>query len=540
MARDMDRRNFLKAAGAATATTTMTAGCVGDFVGSGGSGTLTYGRGAPSATLDPQASTSGEVAKVTNQVYDKLMGFEPGGSALVESLATDFTIEGTTATIQLREDATFHNGDEFTAEDFIATYRRFVDPEYEYHFEDRSGYGPYLLGAVEDVSAPDDYTVEFSIAKKYAPFLANLGAFAMAVLPKSEIESGTDFSSEMIGTSAFQFESADQGTGTIRLSAYDDYYGEGPHVEEVTFEVIGENGTRASSLNAGELDIIDGLSPQTITQVEDGEGEIKRRGGINVGYLAMNMATFEPFRNKKVRQAMNYAIDTEELASTVYQGIATPASQPIPDLVTGYNEELDPYPYDPDQAQTLLEEAGYGDGFEFELATFQNPRAYNPSPGEAAETVRSYLGEVGITANLEQKTWETYLNYTAQGSHDACFLGWMTDNGDPDNFYYALLHPQVESDPDQDYVEWSTEGINKTNRAAWANNEFMELVEQGQSTYETSERQSLYREAGAIFHEECPWVPLVHTEEVRGIGPDVSNFTVGVIGGPFLNRVELE
>ena len=542
MARDMDRRSFLKSAGAAAATTTMTAsaGCIGDLVGSGSGGTLVYGRGAASETLDPQATTSGEVAKVTNQVYDTLIGFEPGGSALVESLATDFELDGTTATLQLREDATFHNGDEFTADDFIATYRRFLDEEYEYFFEDGSIYGPYLLGSVNEVTAPDDYTVEFDISKQYAPFLANLGAFALVVLPKSEIEAETDFSSTMVGTSAFEFESLDDGSGTIRLSSNGDYYGDGPNVDEVVFEVIGENSTRASSLNAGELDIIDGLDPQTITQVEDGEGEVHRTAGMNVGYLAMNIAEFEPFRNKKVRQAMNYAIDTKELANSVYQGIAVPASQPIPDSIMGYNEELDPYPHDPEQAQQLLEEAGYGDGFEFELATFQNPRAYNPSRVQAAETVRSYLGEIGITANIEQKTWETYLTYTGEGSHDACFLGWMTDNGDPDNFYYALLHPQVESSADQNYVEWGTKGMNTSNRAAWANNDFMDVVEQGQTTYEDSERESLYKEAGSIFHEECPWVPLVHTEEVRATGTNVSNYVVELIGGPFLNQVELE
>jgi len=541
----MDRRSFLTAAGGAAVATSMTAGCISGLVGEDGDGgggeggTLTYGRGAASETLDPQGTTSGEVAKVTNQVYDALIGFEPGGSALVESLATNFELDGTTATLELREDATFHNGDDFTADDFIATYRRFLDEDYEHYFEDGSIYGPYLLGSVEDVSAEDDYTLTFEISKRYAPFLANLAAFALVVLPKSEIESGTDFSTNMVGTSAFQFENMDEGSGRIRLSGYDDYYGEGPHVDEVVFEVVGENSTRASSLNAGELDIIDGLDPQSVQQVENGESEVERIAGMNVGYLAMNIAEFEPFQDKRVRQAMNYAVNTEELANSIYQGIATQASQPIPDSIMGYNEELDPYPHDPDQAQSLLEDAGYGDGFELELATFQNPRAYNPSPVQAAETVQSYLEDVGLDVTINQQTWESYLEYTGQGDHDACFLGWMTDNGDPDNFYYALLHPQVDAPEDQDWVSWDTEGYNTSNRAAWADNDFMQAVEDGQTTYDEGERESLYKEAGEIFHEECPWVPLVHTEELRARGPDVENYVVELIGGPFLNQVEL-
>jgi peptide/nickel transport system substrate-binding protein len=521
----------------------MTAGClsglIGDGDGGGEGGTLTYGRGAASETLDPQGTTSGEVAKVTNQVYEPLIGFEPGGAALDESLATNFELDGTTATLQLREDATFHNGDEFTADDFIATYRRFLDEDYEYFFEDGSVYGPYLLGSVEDVSAEDDYTLTFEIAKRYAPFLANIAAFALVVLPKSEIEGGTDFSTEMVGTGPFEFDNMDEGSGRIRLAANDDYWGDGPNVDEVVFEVVGENSTRASSLNAGELDIIDGLDSQTVGQVEDGDGEVRRIDGMNIGYLAMNGAEFEPFQDKRVRQAMNYAIDTEELANSIYEGIATPASQPITEDIMGYNEELDPYPHDPDQAQSLLEEAGYGDGFELELATFQNPRAYNPSPVQAAETIRSYLQDVGIDATIEQQTWESYLSYTGEGQHDACFLGWMTDNGDPDNFYYALLHPQIDVSEDQDFADWGAEGYNTTNRAAWANNEFMDLVEQGQTTYDESEREELYKQAAEIFHEECPWVPLVHTEEIRGVGPNVENYDVELIGGPFLAQVEL-
>jgi len=548
MAQNMDRRSFLTAAGGAAAATSMTAGCISGLVGEGGDGdgdgggggTLTYGRGAASSTLDPQATTSGEVAKVTNQVYDKLIGFEPGGSTLTESLATSFSLDGTTATLELREGVTFHNGDEFTADDFIATYRRFLDEDYEYYVgEDGSIYGSYLLGVVDDVSADGDYTLTFELNKRYAPFLANLTVFALAVLPKSEIESGTDFSTTMVGTSAFQFENMDEGSGLVRLSGYDDYYGEGPHVDEVVFEVISENSTRASSLNAGELDIIDGLDAQTLTQVENGNGEVRRIKGMNVGYLALNMAQFEPFRDKRVRKAMNYAVNTEEIAGSIYQGIAAAASQPITEDILGYNDEISVYEHDPEQARSLLEEAGYGDGFDLEVATFQNPRAYNPSPVQAAETVASYLEDVGINVTIEQRTWESYLSYTGQGNHDAAFLGWMTDNGDPDNFYYALLHPQVDVPEGQDWASWDTEGYNTSNRAAWANSEFMDLIEQGQTTYNDDDRAELYREAAAIFHEECPWVPMVHAEEIRGVSPDVENYVVELIGGPFLNQVQL-
>src|SRR6056297_896049 len=154
-----DRRSFLKAAGGAAAAAGF-AGCIGgdsgdgdDDDGNGGSGPLTYSRGTDSATLDPQDTTSGEDAKVTNQIFDRLVHFKPGGTSLTAGLAKKYTLDGTEAKLTLREGVKFHDGEEFTADDFIATYRRFLDEEYEHYIGDAydkgkhgSIYGPYLLG----------------------------------------------------------------------------------------------------------------------------------------------------------------------------------------------------------------------------------------------------------------------------------------------------------------------------------------------------------------------------------------------------------
>jgi peptide/nickel transport system substrate-binding protein len=355
---------------------------------------------------------------------------------------------------------------------------------------------------------------------------------------------GTGIGQHPVGTGAFEFENWDQGDRRIRMTATDDYWGEGPYVDEALFTAVGENTSRAQTLVSGGADIIDGLGAQSSQIVENSDqAELIRTQGINIGYMAFNMARFEPFRERAVRQAISYAVDTEAIVNSIFQGIAVQASQPIPEQVLGYNEELDPYPHDPEQAQSLLEEAGYGDGFEFELATFQNPRTYNPSPVQAAQTVRSNLQEVGISMTINQQPFNPFLEYTNQGQHDACFLGWMTDNGDPDNFYYALLHPgiPVEDVPDgQDWVSFDTEGYNTTNSAAWANTEFMQLVEEGQSTLDRNRRAELYRQAGQIAHDEAPWVFIDHAEELRGVANGVEGFQIAPISGPLLNLVSLQ
>ncbi|PSP54914.1 ABC transporter substrate-binding protein [Halobacteriales archaeon QS_1_67_19] len=546
----VSRRSFLKAAGGAAASASaagyLETDTASDVAQEGG--TVTFARGNDSGTLDPHNTTSGEDVKVINQMYDTLIEFEPNQTSLQEGLATEFSLEGTTTELTLREGVEFHNGEEFTADDFVATVERFTNSDSDlYPGQDYvSAYGPFTLGNwVTEVNAEDDYQLTIELDQQYAPFLRNLAMFASSVHSRAALEElGTDLSTEPVGTGPFEFDNWDQGNERIRLTATDDYWGEGPFVDEVVFTAVGSNTTRAQTLVSGGADIIDGLGAQASQIVDEADNaELVETQGINIGYMAFNMARFEPFREREVRQAISLAIDTEAIVENIFRGIAVQASQPIPEQVLGYNEELEPKPHDPEQAQQLLEEAGYGDGFEFELATFQNPRTYNPSPVQAAETVSSNLAEVGIDVEINQMPFNPFLDYTDQGNHDATFLGWMTDNADPDNFYFSLLHPgiDVEDVPDgQDWVSFDTEGFNTLNVAGWANTEFMEIVEEAQQTLDESERAELYQEAGRIAHEEAPWVFMDHAKELRGVGEQVDGFQIAPISGPLLNLVSLQ
>ena len=571
-AEETSRRSFLKTAGGATVATasiTSLAGCGGgggeetaadtdtdtegemdgdgteteaDDEGSGDTQTLRYGRGAHSSTLDPQNTTSGEVAKVTNQAYEGLLAFQPGEAALTESLATDWSVDGQSVSITLREGVTFHDGTEFTADDFIATYRRFVDDDYEYHFEDASVYGPFTLGNwIDTVEADGDYGLSITLTQQYAPFLRNLAMFAAVVISQDAIEGDTDLDQEMVGTGPFQLETLDDANNRIRLTAFDDYWGEGANVDEVLFLTRGQNSTRAQALVEEELDIIDGLDPDSM-QIVDGSdtAESRTATGINIGYMAFNLSRVEAFRDRRVRRAISLAINTQTIVENIYSGIATEADQPIPPALFGHNGDISPYEHDPEQAQTLLEEAGYGDGFSFTLTTFQNPRGYNPAPLPTAQTIRSNLRQVGIEVTIDDRQFSDYLTYTSQGNHDATLAGWYTDNADPDNFCYVLLHPQVDVPEDQDWVDWDTEGFNTSNNAAWANSEYMSLVEEAQQTSDQGERAELYNQAAQLAHDEAPWVFIDYADEVRGVRNVVSNYVVAAIGGPFLEQVEIE
>jgi peptide/nickel transport system substrate-binding protein len=586
MSRNVDRRTFLKTAGSAAAAAAL-AGCSSSDGGDGGggdggggdgdggsdggdtatemetesggggsdmSGTLVYARGDHPENYDPQQTTSGEVAKVTNQIFDQLVGFTPGsGGQLRDGLATEYSLEGTTATLTLRQGVTFHNGSELTASDVRATIRRFTDSEYEYYLgdENRSGYGPFTFGNwVESVDDSSDYEVTIELTQQYAPFLRNLAMFAASILSQEQIESLDDqvsLGTEPQGTGAFQFEQLDNGNQRVLLSGNGDYWGDGPNVEQVVFKTIGQNSTRVQDVINGNSHITDNLDSQSSQQLDNaGSARLASKNGINVGYMAMNQSRREEFRDRRVRQAISYAVNTQAIVDSIYQGFATVADQPLPPDVLGHNEELEPYATDKEEAQRLLEEAGYGDGFEFELATFSNPRGYNPSPVQTANQVKSDLEDIGLTVNINQfSNFGPYLDYTSAGRHDACFLGWYTDNADPDNFMYVLLDPKVEMDavPDgQDWVSFDTEGYSTLNVSGWANTDYMELVREAQRTYAEGDRETMYEEAAQIAYDESPWVFVDYAETLRAVNEAVvaDSYTVSSVGGPYLNTVELQ
>ncbi|PSQ56744.1 ABC transporter substrate-binding protein [Halobacteriales archaeon SW_7_71_33] len=559
--RTVDRRSFLKAAGGA-AVTAAAAGCTGDGGGGDdrsatdtytvssvggpflqtveaeGTDTLVYARGDHPQNYDPQQTTSGEVAKVTNQVFDQLIQFDPGsGGQLADGLATEYSLEGSTASLTLRDGVTFHDGSELTAADVRASIRRFTDADYDFYLgdENRSGYGPFTFGNwVASVDDSQDGAVTIELQQQYAPFLRNLAMFAAAILSADQIQgrgaSPDDqaaLGTQPAGTGAFQLEEIDNSNQRVRLTANDDYWGDGPQTEELVFKTIGENATRAQDVIDGASHITDNLDSQSSQQLQNSDSaELLRKNGINVGYMAMNMARYEPFRDRRVRRAVSFAVDTEAIVDSIYEGFATQASQPLPPDVLGHNEELEPYETDKEEAQSLLEDADQT-GLEFELATFSNPRGYNPSPIQTAQQVKSDLEELDAVdaVNINQfSTFTSYLEYTAQGRHDACFLGWYTDNADPDNFLYVLLDPKVDLDavPDgQDWVSFDTEGYSTLNVSGWANTDYMETVREAQATLDQDEREEMYTEANRLAHDEAPWVFVDYAETLRGVNEAV-------------------
>src|SRR6056297_3203617 len=480
-------------------------------------GVLVFARSGDSVGLDPARETDGESFYGSTQIFDTLVEFKPGTTEVQPALAKtwDVSDDGLEFTFHLREGVKFHDGTDMNADAVKFSFDRQFVESHPYFDQGPWKYWGYMdmSNIVDRIEAVDDYTVKFYLQKVEAPFLANLAMdFAAIVSPTAVEKYGKEFPSNPVGTGPFTFVSWKKDDSIV-LDANKDYWGEGPYLDRVILRVIPDATARYLALKNGEVDVIDFPSADDLELMEaDANIELIQQPGLNVGYIAMNCEK-EPFDNKLVRQAMNYAIDRQSIIDAVYGSAGQVAKNPLPPTMWSYNDDIDPYPYDPAKAKELLAEAGYADGFETTLWAMPVARPYNPNARRIAEIVQEDLSELGVEAEIVSYDWGTYLDRTDTGEHSMAMLGWTGDNGDPDNFLFVLLSiPAAE--------------VPAGNIAFWKNKEFNDRIVQAKETFDQAERTRLYEEAQEIFHEEAPWVPIAHSVVTVPVRSHVRDFVI--------------
>jgi len=495
-------------------------------------GTLVFGRGGDSVKLDPINVTDGESLRVTHQIFDTLVKYKEINTEVVPNLATSWTVsrDQKVWTFRLRKGVKFHDGTPFNAEAVKFNFDRWRDEKNPYHFGGEFEYWGYMFGGfpgiVKSVDVVDEYTIKITLEKPCAPFLSNLAMTCFAIASPTAIKKyKEDFFKNPVGTGAFKFVSWTKGDRIV-LEANKEYWAGTPYLDRIIFRSIPDNSARFMELEAGTIDIMDGVNPEDVERAKQNPNlQVILRPSLNVGYLAMNMDK-KPFDNLKVRLAINYAIDKKALVEAFFgKGLAIVAKNPIPPSLWGYNDKIEDYPYDPQKAKQLLAEAGYPNGFKTTLWAMPVPRPYNPQPRKLAEAVQSYLKAVGIDAEIVTYDWGTYLQKTENGEHDMAFLGWTGDNGDPDNFFYVLL--------DKDNAVKGSAG----NIAFYRSDELHEILIKAQTISDKKERAKLYEKACEIVHRDAPWVIIAHTTPPVVAKKTVHNYIPHPTGSEPLYRV---
>lgn len=465
--------------------------------------TLIYGRGADATRLDPATVTDGESLKVTQQIYETLVNFKPGTTDLEPGLATKWEKknDGKKYVFDLRKNVKFQDGTDFNADAVVFNFERWQngsdDDNFAYYPSMFGGFGDESV--IKEVKATDDNTVEFDLKTSFAPFLKNLAMTPFAIAsPTAVKKEGDQFSKKPVGTGPFKLKEWDKNSKIV-LEKNEDYWNSGhPKLSSVIFQVIPDNSSRLNALKNGEIDLMDGVNPTDVKSIESNDQlKVWNRPPLNLGYLGFNVEK-KPFDNKKVRQALNHAVDKKSLIDAFYAGNGKEAKNPMPQTIEGFNDDIDAYKFDLDKAKKMLADAGYPDGFDMELWAMNNPRPYLPQPQKIAEAIQSTFGKIGVKVKIKPVEWSTYIEKLTKGESPAFLMGWTGDNGDADNFLYTLLHKDA---------------IDSNNMSRYSNDKVNKILKQAQTEADEDKRMDEYKKAQKMIHEDAPWIPLVYAEE---------------------------
>ena len=502
-------------------------------------GTFIFGAAGAPEMFDPFYATDGETFRVTRQMFEGLLGIEPGSAEVVPELATEWTPndDGTEWTFTLRDDVTFHDGEPFNAEAVCYNFDRMFD-------QNEAGqvageYWGYVMGAFSNdaenslyqgCEATDEFEAVISTSGPTSGFPTMLTLESLSMQSPTALEEGDangiaaegegfsfpDYANNPVGTGPFMFGEYDEANGTISLERNDDYWGEPAKVSELVFRVIPDESTRRQELEAGSINGYDLPNPVDWAALEESGNSVEIRDAFNILYLGLNPEANPQLKDLKVRQALNHAINREQLVQTQLPEGAEVATQFMPQTVSGYNAELAAPAYDPEKAKQLLAEAG-AEGM---TLTFAYPtevsRPYMPDPQKIYEALRTDLEAVGITVDVKTASWNGgYLDNVTAGKYDAYILGWTGDYDSPYNFIGTFFGNLKENDFGTEVMPWG-KTLADDLKAADA------IVDDG-------ERSAAFEEINAqIMEEYLPGLPISHSPPALVVGPGVD----GVIASP--------
>lgn len=466
-------------------------------------GTLIYARPSDSVGLDPAQQTDGESFLVTDQIFDGLVRFKGETTEVEPALATSWDIspDGLTYTFTIREGVEFHNGKKLTADAVAKSFQR---QQKGSQFQYWSGMG--LDKSIKSIAALDNKVI-FKLNGPDASFLANLAmSFAVVVEPEAALQI-QEFNMKPVGTGPFMLKEWKRGEKIVLEKNPKHWDGEA-HLNQVEIRVIPESQSRALELKQGNVHIIDSPNPEDISFLE-GQPIINvlKKAGMNTVYLAINQDK-TALKDVNVRKAINYAINRERIVQLAYGGLAIPAKSFLPPVIWGHNPEAFAYEYSVEKAKALLKEAK-SESLKLKLWV-QPSRSYNPNSKVMGQLIQEDLRQVGIDAEIVTLEWTSYLAKINSGEHDLAILGWIGDNGDPDNFAF-LLSSQAAKKPAQ-------------NIAFYRSAEFDKLFYQGKKETTLEARKATYMKLQAKAGEDAAWAPLVHAQTVTILAAKVMDF----------------
>jgi len=469
-------------------------------------------------TLDPANHRLREAENVIRNIFDGLLTKTHDGEIVPEIAESWEIISDTEWEFKIRKDVTFHNGEPLTADDVVFSFERIIK---EGAMEGQTSPRKGLMGSTSGVYKVDDYTVRFTMDEPNPTFLH--GIVHQQIIPKAYFEEvGIDrFLEHPIGAGPFKFVSGTLNDQIV-LERYDDYYGGSPEIspvgppalKRVIFKVIPETSSAIAALKNGEVNIISAIPTDMVQNLEnDPNINVKTVQGTRVYMLEMNNK-MPPFDNPKVRQAMNYTINMDEILEAIYEGNATRLPGALMPYSFGANPNLKPYEYNPEKAKHLLEEAGVTD---LRVVIDTEPKRQNE-----ALAIAAMLREVGIDTQVRNWEWGVLQSEIENGTRQM----YMTDWGDSWLDPVGFLNPKFRTNDRGNWSHYSNERVD-------------ELLTQAEKIVDSEMREEIYHQVEEILYKEAPIVFGYTLMEAEASTANVENWQPSMDGRQNMHRVKI-
>jgi len=466
-------------------------------------GAMNYGEYGRPTTLDPITSNDMISLRISELLFNGLVGIDEK-QEIVPELAerVETSDDGLKYTFYLRKDVTWHprEGEEpkpFTADDVIFTYNVMMHPKTITSLKVRFEF-------IESVAKIDDYTVEFMLKR---PILNALAKFSFKIIPKHGPENGEfltredPFVHKPIGTGPFVLRNI-TGDHEVILVANEDYFQGRPHINKFIAKPFADQNIMSQALMFNAIDMIVLVNPRDIPQIQgDKRLVLQPYNALSYSFFGYNIRN-PLLADKRVRKAITYAVNRQEMLDSFFQGQGTIISGPYAPGSWAYNLDVEPLPYDPEKAIELLNEAGFvqgddgimeKDGEKLSLTLKVPIEKESEAVKRVVLAFKNYLGKIGVDIKGEFKEWmswkeDVFLNH----DFDVIFASWVFD----DSADITSLFHSSEIGP------WMN------NFGAYSNPEVDGFIVESKLTLDHEKRRTIYRKLHSLLADECPYTFL--------------------------------
>ena len=449
----------------------------------------------PVSDGDPHRSVSVFSTYTWSPIFETLTTFKENGELVGELAVSWEKIESKLWHFHLRKDAVFSNGRPFSAHDIVQTLEYLKTPHGQTAAVNRD------ISVIDSVYAVDNYTLAVQ-TKTPTAILPRLMTPLYIVEPDHWRRLGPEqFAQEPIGTGPFTVTAWQESRVTYTANPQS---WRAPLIEALELIFLPEKTSRLQALLTGGIDVAIGMGPDDLAPIEAAGGRLHQRRSIDVISITLVIEEDRPVHDIRVRQALNYAVNKEAIADVLLSGYTRPATQGAVRSLFGYNPELETYPYDPDKARKLLEEAGYEDGFRLDVEVIIGS---NASDSAIYQLIASNLADVGVEMRIIPIPTSQMVRIILQGQwrgdgFSQIFGSWPTF----EPLRTIRLHSCLSPNP------WfCDEAIMPTYTAAV----------QAESL---DQREALTREVLAFYHEQATAILLHEVPLLDGVGPRIVNY----------------